>query len=376
MQGKNDMKKFVYMDAAASWLKPQSVIESEVDFLTNSYANAGRGICARAANVDAMVDDVRGAVADFIGANKENIVFTSGTTDGMNRIVNIIKNTISNKTPIIAVSDLDHHSARLPFEMWAKDGGCKTIVMPLDSQLNIDIKNIPFADIYIVTAMSNVMGIFQNVSEISKAIRAQNKDAVIIVDAAQSVVYNKIDVKKYDCDFLVFSGHKIGADTGVGVMYIKNTDDWNVDKFGGGMVNRIIDSDNIILNKSPEKFEAGTLPLTQIIGLKNAIENLSDWNGGHDLIEYMYDELSKTEKIKIFTSRDSHMISFTIDGMHVIDFGALLGVHNICVRVGNMCASWIHKKLNIDGSVRISVGPWNTMDDAKYVVETIKNLVA
>jgi len=136
-----------------------------------------------------------------------------------------------------------------------------------------------------------------------------------------------------------------------------------------------MDSENIIFDKSPEKFEAGTLPLTQIIGLPNAIESLSKWNGGHDLIEYMYEELSKIERIKIFTKRDASMISFVIKDMHVIDFGAMIGAHDICVRVGNMCASWIHKYLGIDGSVRISVGPWNTMEDAKYVIDVIKGIL-
>ena len=128
------------MDAAASWLKPQSVIECEMDFLTNSYANAGRGICARAGHVDDLIDGARQKVADFIGADKENIVFTSGTTDGLNRIVNIIKNTnlFNNKKPIVAVSDLDHHSARMPWEELAGNKQCELVICPLDKNLNID----------------------------------------------------------------------------------------------------------------------------------------------------------------------------------------------------------------------------------------------
>lgn len=369
------MKKFVYFDAAASWLKPQSVIESEIDFLANKYANAGRGICSRAEGVDVLISGARHAVADFIGANVENIVWTSGTTDAFNRIVNIIKNTISNKCPLVAVSDLDHHSARLPFEMLAQKGECQITNIPLNDDLNIDIEHMPRADIYVITAMSNVLGISQDIIAITQTIRTINQDAIIIVDAAQYVVHNTIDVKKFDCDFLCFSGHKIGADTGIGVMYIKNPDFWNVDKFGGGMVNRIISSENIVLNKSPEKFEAGTLPLTQIIGLPYAVKYLSNWNGGHDLIEYMYDELSNLDNVKIITKRDACMLSFVVKNMHVLDFGAMLGTRDICVRVGNMCASWIHKYLNIDGSIRISVGPWNTMDDARYVVDVIKDLV-
>ena len=368
------MKKIVYVDAGASWLKPQSVIESEGEFLRDSYANAGRGVCARAARVDDLIASSRQAVADFIGAKPQNIVWVSGTTDAFNRIANIVKNTIDKKCPVVAVSDLDHHSARLPWEMLAKIGKCEIVVMPLSADLNIDVSRVPNADIMVITAMSNVLGVAQDVKAIIKSARAKNPNVITIVDAAQSVVHSKIDVRDMDCDFLCFSGHKIGADTGVGVMYIKNPDDWNADKFGGGMVNRITDT-GIVLNVAPEKFEAGTLPITQIVGMPKAIEYVSNWNGGKDLIAFMYDELVKIKNIKILTARDACMLSFVPENMHVLDFGAMTGAHGICLRVGNMCASWIHKKLNIDGSVRISVGPWNNMSDAKYVVDVIKGLV-
>ena len=368
------MKKFVYVDAGASWLKPLSVVETEGVFLRKYYANAGRGVCARAGHVDELIANSRCVVADFIGTKPQNIVWTSGTTDAFNRIVNIVKNTLNKKNIVVAVSDLDHHSARLPWEMLAKKKQCKIVVMPLNSNLDIDIKKIPSADVMVITAMSNVLGKQQDVKSLIRVARKQNPDVITIVDAAQSVVHSKIDVKNMDCDFLCFSGHKIGADTGVGVMYIKNPDVWNVDKFGGGMVNRIV-GEKIVLNKSPEKFEAGTLPITQIIALPKAIEYLSAWNGGQDLIHLMYDELSKIKNIKILTSRDSCMISFIPKNIHVLDFGALVGAHDICLRVGNMCASWIHKKMGIDGSVRISFGPWNTRKDAVYIINVIKKLV-
>lgn len=371
------MKKIVYMDAAASWLKNQSVIESEVDFLTNSYANAGRGVCERASNVDKMIADVRQSVANFIGANPKNIVFTSGTTDGLNRIVNIIKDSEKrfDKKPVVAVSDLDHHSARMPWQAAANAGWCDLIVCPLDSELNIDIDNIPKCDIFVITAMSNVLGLAQDVERIIRVARQKNPDVITIVDAAQFVAHNRIDVLKFDCDFLCFSGHKIGADTGVGVMYIRNPDDFYPDKFGGGMVNKITDSDNWILNQSPEKFEAGTLPLTQIVGLSKAIQLLSDADDSSNLIRYMHGELSKIPGIKILTKPDACILSFVVENMHVLDFGVMIGARDICVRVGNMCASWIHKKMGLDGSIRISVGPWNSLAEAEYVIETIHKMV-
>ena len=371
------MKKIVYMDAGASWLKPKSVIDTEIYFVTNRYANAGRGVCERAGNVDNMVADARKCVADFIGAKSENIVWTSGATDGLNRIVNIITGQVwYNNNSTFTVSDLDHHSARLPWCALLKQGKiAKEFVCELDENLNINIDSIPKTDIFVITAMSNVVGVAQDVGAIIRAARAKNPNVITIVDASQYIVHKKIDVKKWDCDFMVFSGHKIGADTGVGVLYIRDVEKYMPDKFGGGMVNRVVDESDWVLNNAPEKFEAGTLPLTQISGLPHAIKYVSDWSGETDLIHYIYDELSKIDKIKMITSRDACMLSFYIDGMHVLDFGALIGAYGICLRVGNMCASWIHKRLGIDGSIRISVGPWNTMDDAKYVVETIRKVV-
>jgi cysteine desulfurase/selenocysteine lyase len=371
------MKKNVYMDAAASWLKPELVIRGQVDFLSNSYANAGRGICERAGAVDKMVMDSRQLVADFIGGNPENIVWTSGATDGLNRIVNILtEQPWYKKTSSFAVSDLDHHSARLPWENLLRCGRIReNFICDLDENLNIDVNSIPKTDFLIITAMSNVLGAAQDVENIIRVARAKNPDVVTIVDASQYIVHKKIDVKKWDCDFLVFSGHKIGADTGVGVLYIRDADKYFPDKFGGGMINKIIDDSHWIFNSVPEKFEAGTLPLTQIAGLPYAIKELSNWCGSENLIKYMYDELSRIPHIKLLTKPDACMLDFVVDNMHCLDVGAVLGTHNICVRVGNMCASWIHKKLGIDGSVRVSVGPWNTKTDVEYFIETIRKMV-
>ena len=367
------MNKIIYLDAAASALKSDAVIATQVAFLKNSYANTGRGVCARAAAADEMLMRAREKVATFIGAESANqVIFTSGTTDGMNRIVNIVRGARDIKT--VAVSDLDHHSARMPWENIARTGGARLVKIPLTTKWDLDYENVPVADVMVITAMSNVLGVAQNVSEIVAAARKKNPNVITIVDAAQYVAHCAVDVKKWDCDFMCFSGHKIGADTGVGVMYIKNPDAYSPDKFGGGMV-RAISGDDWDIDASPNKFEAGTLPLTQIAGLPVALDTWQSWSGGTDIISYIYDELSKMPQIKLLTQRDAKIISFVVRDMHVLDFGALLGAHNVCVRVGNMCASWVHSAMGVPGSVRISVGPWNTMDDAISVVDIIRGIV-
>ena len=366
------MNEIIYLDAAASALKPQSVIDAETAFIKNSYANTGRGVCNRAVMADEMLVNARSAVADFIGASTDQVIFTSGTTDGMNRIVNIVRASRNVKT--VAVSDLDHHSARMPWEHVARCGNMKLVKIPLDKDFNIDCQNIPVADVMVITAMSNVLGVAQDVSKIVSGARKKNPNVITIVDAAQYVAHCPIDVNAWDCDFMCFSGHKIGANTGVGVMYVKDPNSFAPDKFGGGMV-QTISGDNWNIDVSPNKFEAGTLPLSQIAGLPYAIKEWHAWSGGSDIISYIYNELSKMPRIKLLTSNDAKIISFVVSDMHVLDFGALIGAHNVCVRVGNMCASWIHVAMGVMGSVRISVGPWNTMDEAKTVVDIIRGIV-
>ena len=366
------MNKIIYLDAAASALKPKAVIDAERDFLINSYANTGRGVCARSAMADKMLSDARGYVADFIHAKPTKVIFTSGTTDAMNRIVNIVCGSRSIKT--VAVSDIDHHSARMPWENVTRNGNAKLVKIPLTENYDIDCDNLPSADVMVITAMSNVLGMPQDVKKIITNARKKNSKVITIVDAAQYVAHESINVDAWGCDFLCFSGHKIGADTGVGVMYIKNPESYLPDKFGGGMV-QTISGDNWVIDESPNKFEAGTLPLTQIAGLPVAISDWKKWSGGADIINYIYDELSKMPRVKLLTNRGAKIISFVVRDMHVLDFGALIGAKNVCVRVGNMCASWIHAAMGVPGSIRISVGPWNTMKDAKSVVEIIGGIV-
>ncbi len=361
------MNKIIYLDAAASAQKTQAVIEAEVDFLKHHYANTGRGICARSAAADEMLAASRGAVAEFIGAAPHQIVFTSGTTDAMNRVARMLRDKLGGAR--VAVSDLDHHSARMPFSYNAD-----VCVMPLDENYNYDLTRAVAADVMVITAMSNVLGRAQDVRGLIAAARKKNPNVITVVDAAQYVAHGKIDVAAWDCDFLCFSGHKIGADTGLGVMYIKNPDDFYPDKFGGGMVAKI-DGDAWRLEGAPARFEAGTLPLTQIAGLPVAIDTWRAWRGGADIVHYLYDELRDVRGVRVLTSRDAAMFTFTIDGMHPLDVGAMMGARGICVRAGNMCASWIHAALGLPGTVRISAGPWNTTDDAAAAVHAIKALV-
>ncbi|MCL1902325.1 MAG: aminotransferase class V-fold PLP-dependent enzyme [Alphaproteobacteria bacterium] len=379
--------KTIYVDAAASALKPESVIRAEADFLTNHYSNEGRGICARASYAEKMVADARLTVAEFIGANSSQIVFTGGATDGLNRIPRILElSGAVSKNSIVTVSDLDHHSARLPWEEYAYLGKCKLATCPLNQDFNIDVNRVPFADIFIITSMSNVMGVPQDVKKIVAAARALNPNVITIVDAAQSVAYSNTNVLDWDPDFMCFSAHKIGADTGLGIMYIKDPERWEVDKLGGGMVSSVANRKDRKTNAISEwrlmggidKFEAGTLPLTQIAGLTPALRELQDeqlTDKTTQMLHYLRAELSKIPQIKFISPFGAHLLTFVVEGMHVLDFGALMGAHGVCLRVGNMCASWLHALTGHPGTIRISVGSWNTMTEMQEIVRIIKDVI-
>jgi cysteine desulfurase/selenocysteine lyase len=378
------MDKIIYLDAAASSLKPQSVIGAQVCFLQNNYANSGRGVCARAAAVDDMVGKARARVAKFINAVPDQIIFTANATDGLNRARNILEASKAfSEDSVVVVSDLDHHSARLPWENAARLGKCKIIAAKLDGDFDIDPTGIGIADVFVITAMSNVLGRAQDVKKLIAAAKSANPNVITIVDAAQYVAHLPVDAADWDCDFLCFSGHKIGADTGIGIMYVKQPGRWAADKLGGGMVAKVSEKkDNSggaasewVLADGPAKFEAGTLPLTQIAGLIPAIDYLEARRGGHELIKRLHSELSKIERIKIITGPDAAMLTFVIDGMHPLDFGALAGANGVCLRVGNMCASWLHRALGLAGTIRISAGPWNTAREIDTAAGIIKKIL-
>lgn len=361
------MNKIIYLDAAATYQKPQSVIDAEIDFLQTRYANAGRGVCARAVAVDDMVLLARKRVAQFMGADAGNIVFTSGTTAAMNMIAKMLG---LGPNSVVAVSDLDHHSARLPFVM----SGAEIVLCPLDADFNYVLDDLPFADVMVLTAMSNVIGVAQKIPEIVRIARNKNPNVIIVVDCAQYVVHEKIDATMWGADFICWSGHKIGADTGIGVLYIRDIDRFAPVNFGGGMVAHVA-GNQIDVMQGAEKFEAGTLPLTQIAGIGSAIDSLEQNRPSHELVEYVYDALIKMPRVRVLSSRKAAMVTFAVEGMHPLDMGMLIGARGVCVRAGNMCASWIHERIGVVGSVRISIGAYNTMADVKYVVKVIEDIL-
>ncbi len=370
-----------YVDAAASSLTLISVLDVMRDFSINEYANAGRGMCRRASNVDLKIESVREKVAKFIGATgREQIVFNSGATAGLNMAAEFVARDLDSES-IVIVSDLDHHSARLPFEELARSGKCKLWVCPLNDNYEMDLEclreKIRGGNVraVLISAMSNVLGASIDV----KRIVDECGDAITVVDAAQRVVHGVMDVSDFGCDILCFSGHKMYADTGVGVMYLKNPERFYPTKFGGGMVAAVAGHD-CVLSIGAARFEAGTLPIVQIIGLGTAI----DWINSigfdklisyeQELYNYLRSELEKLN-VRILSPVGASVLTMIPNNGGALDVGARLGVNGVCLRVGTQCASWLHRYMQVDGSLRVSIGPWNSMEEMQRLVEIFKKVL-
>jgi selenocysteine lyase/cysteine desulfurase len=367
---KQDFKLFsgIYADSAASALKPDIILNTELDFVNNYYANSGRGLCYRAMRTDKMVDDARISVAEFMNAAPEQIIFTHGATDGLNRIANMLN---LKSDDVVIVSNIDHHSARLPFEKLARQGRCKIEVCPLTENMDIDFKWLQQrigrggVRAAVITMMSNVIGRAQQLPQL---------DTFTILDCAQYVVHSDTDVKKLDCDALVFSAHKIYGGTGLGILYLKNPELFESDFIGGGTVSKVYDHDWELVS-GVERFEAGTLPLVQISGLPAALKYSKESREYvANLTQKLYSKISELPNIEMISKPESSLVSFNINGVSALDVGAKLGVSKICVRAGTHCASWIHNVLDINGSVRISLGAWNDETDVENISDKIKGI--
>jgi len=391
LQTKINDKPLVYLDNAATSQKPQVVIDAITDFYTKYNFNIHRGIYSYAEYATTLFEDVRKKVAAFINSDPEEIVFTSGTTGGINFVALAWADKNIKKGDEIIISQMEHHSNLVPWQELAKKNGAILKVIPVkaDYQLDLNIYEELLSTntkLVAVTHVSNALGTQNDIEFITK--KAHQYGAKVLIDAAQSVAHQKIDVKKINCDFLVFSGHKMLGPTGIGVLYIKKDLHALIEpyQFGGGMVFQA-GFDNASWLQAPHKFEAGTPPIAQAIGLGSAIDYIKtnidfDYLKTYEasLCSKLIDELALLKQVKILGNIDQlkhsgHIVSFVIDGMHPHDIAAYLDMHGICVRAGHHCAQPLHIALGIDSSVRVSFYAYNTLEETVYLICKIKDLI-
>ncbi|WAA11905.1 cysteine desulfurase [Fervidibacillus halotolerans] len=374
----------VYLDSAATSQKPQSVIDAIAKYYSEYNANVHRGVHTLGSKATDAYEMVREKVQRFINAQStEEIIFTRGTTTAINLVAQSFGRSNVKKGDEIVLTQMEHHSNLIPWQQVAKSTGASLKYIPLQSEGTLSLEDVAKTvtertKIVAITHVSNVLGTINPIKEIARIVH--EKGAVLVVDGAQSSPHMKIDVQDLDCDFFAFSGHKMCAPTGIGVLYGKK--EWlermEPVEFGGEMIDFVGLYDST-WKELPWKFEGGTPIIAGAIGLGSAIDFLEEIGmeaiekHERDLIEYAMERLSNIEGITIYgpnkQKQRSGVLSFNIDEVHPHDVATVLDAEGIAVRAGHHCAQPLMKWLNVTATARASVYLYNTKDEIDRLAE-------
>ena len=376
----------IYFDSGATALKPKCVVDAVSDYYLNYSANVHRGDYNLSIKVDMMYEGTREKVKNFINAkSKRNIVFTSGTTDSINKAVfGFFINELKENDEIL-ITKAEHASNILPWFELADKINVKVKYIELDKNHKVTIENIKKAinkntKVISLAAITNVLGDIRPIKEIIKC--AHEREIIVLVDAAQSIMHEVTDVTNTEVDFLAFSAHKMGGPTGVGVLYIsdKYLDKIKPTTFGGGM-NASFEVDGTrVYDEMPNKLEAGTTNIAGVIGTgavidfinKIGLNNIIKYE--NELKDYLITEFKKMPFIEVYNeTSDSSTIAFNYNGIFSQDLAIYLNKYNICVRAGNHCAKILKDELNIKNTCRISLSFYNTKDEIDTLIAVLKN---
>ncbi len=379
-----------YLDNASASQKPKQVIDALVRFYTEYNANVGRGVYKLAEEATQMYEEARNKIASFIGAKSHEIIFTKNSTEGINLIAQSWARTHIKKGESIVITQLEHHSNLLPWQRIAGQTGAILKYIPVTKDGILDTSSLDTiissdTKLVSVTQSSNAFGTQVDIDTIIKA--AHTVGAKVLIDACQSVPHQKVDVKKMGADFLVFSGQKMLGPTGIGVLYIdeKHHDDVAPYNLGGGTVYSA-SWHEVSFVQSPQKFEAGTPPIAQAIGLGAAVDYLQANVDFEELKKFEADLCAQfidgvaVKRVKIVgpieqLKMEGHLVSFAIDGIHPHDVAAFLDQYGICVRAGHFCAQPLVQLIGYEGLVRASFYLYNTKKDVDRLIKGIHELL-
>lgn len=377
---------YIYLDNGATTWKPQVVLDKINDYYTKYTANAHRGDYDISLKVDMYYEEARDIVKDFINAKQRSeIIFTSGATESLNMIATGFFKVLLEPGDEIIITESEHASNILPWFRLAKTNGAVIKYCPLDDNHYVTMNNLksvitPRTKIISLAMLTNVIGDLRPIKEICEF--AHQNNIFVVVDGAQSVPHIKTDVQDLDCDFLAFSGHKLGGPTGIGVLYGKS-ELLNVMEpvnLGGGMNESFDNIDEVYLKELPTKLEAGTPNIEGAIGLGEAIKYIT--NIGLDKIhayelalrEEMIQKLKELPHINVINEEsDSGIITFNVDDIFAQDVAVYLNKYNVCVRAGNHCAKILKNEVGVKNTVRISIYFYNTREELDKVVSLLKD---
>ena len=376
-------KDIAYLDSGATTQKPTSVLEAIEKFYKNENANPHRGAYGLSIEATEIYENTRDKIAKFINAkHREEIIFSKNASESLNLIAYSYGLDNLKKDDEIVLSIMEHHSNLVPWQMVAKKTESKLNYMYINDNFEISDEEIETkitdkTKIVGITHVSNVLGTINNIEKIIKY--AHKKGAIVVVDGSQSIPHMEIDVQKLDADFFVFSGHKMLAPLGIGILYGKKEilNKMNPFLMGGDMIEYVYEQETTFA-PLPNKFEAGTQNVEGVIGLGAAIDYIR--NIGYDKIQeiekevtsYARQELSKLEYLTLYLTpneeKHSSVISFNIKGVHPHDVASILDSENVCVRSGNHCAQPLLRSMGIDSTCRASFYIYNTKEDVDKLV--------
>ena len=376
----------VYLDNAATTLKPISVVKEIDDYYLKYPANSGRSDYDISRIVDDKLNEVREKVKSFINANKkEEIVFTSGTTESLNIIIKGFFKDYLKSGDEVLTTKAEHAALILPWFSIAKKNGASLKYIDLNADLTLSLENVKKAitkktKVIALSHVTNVIGDIRPVKEIVKY--AHKQGIIVLIDGAQSVPHEVVDVKDLDVDFLTFSAHKMLGANGVGVLYGKEKYLSKVKPLiEGGAMNASFDSlGNVFYKELPEKLEAGTLNLSGIISFGRALDYLNELGLDNihkyevDLKKYAIKKMSKLNNLTIYNANiENGIITFNVKDVFAQDVSAYLNKKKICVRVGEHCAKILSEVLGVKNTIRVSLYFYNTKDDIDKLVDALDN---
>ena len=377
--------ELIFLDTAASALKPESVIKTISDCYAYEYSNIHRGLYSLSSKLTKKFEDVRVKTSKFISANsEENIIFTKNATEAINLISETYSEKFLSKNDEVIISYLEHHANIVPWHIASKKYGFKVIAADITNRGEININDViqkinNKTKLISLTHMSNVTGSitdFEKISQISK-----KNDIPLLIYGCQHIAHYPTSIKDLDCDFYVFSGHKLYGPSGVGVLYMK--DKWFEElgpyQGGGSMIDRV-EIDQTKFAKGYEKYEAGTPPIVQVIGLGSSFDFLNTYDlkkifdYEKELYEYTFEKLNSLDDIIIYGQSDKKgaILTFNIKNIHANDVAMILDQYNIAIRTGHHCAQPLMNKLQTDSTARVSFGIYNDKKDVDFFIEAIK----
>lgn len=381
-------KPLVYLDNAATTQKPQVVIDTLVDYYSHYNSNIHRGVHFLSQKATDRYEETRDIIKKFINANsRKEIIFTRGTTEAINLVVSSYGYANIKENDEILISHLEHHSNIVPWQILCQKTGAKLKIIPINDKSEIIFEEFcnlinEKTKFISVTYISNALGTITPVKQIIE--KAHSYNIPVLIDAAQAVQHRKIDVNELNCDFLVASGHKIYAPTGIGFLYGKKEllEQMPPYQAGGDMI-ATVSFEKTTYNELPYKFEAGTHNIAGVIGLGKAIqyleniglENIQKYED--ELLDYGTKLLENIDGLKIIGTSENKasIISFVFDNIHPHDVGTFLDTEGIAMRSGQHCTAPLMKRFNIPATTRASIAFYNTKEELDLLAKTIMKVI-